>query len=185
MTNWCQNRLEVSGAGPVLTAWRAAQRGPTAAYGGARQAAQALSFHAQVPVPATVIRRGYRAAGPGDLQRVIALQAGGEDPAPHLPLDGESWQTLHWGSSRDADDVTVTERPGGLVLHFATAWAAPVPWLRAVAAAWPALRFELWSIEPGNDLYVHAQLEAGRVTRLEERAPTGEELSAWGYDPDG
>lgn len=63
-TYWCQNRLEVSGAGPGLTAWRAAQRGPT--------------------------------------------------------------------------DVTVMEPPGGLVLHF--------------AAAWPALHFELWSIEPGNDL---------------------------------
>ncbi len=32
---------------------------------------------------------------------------------------------------------------------------------------------------------MHAPLEAGRVTRLEERAPTGQELRAWGYDPDG
>ncbi|GGM29160.1 hypothetical protein GCM10008956_01480 [Deinococcus arenae] len=41
-------------------------------------------------------------------------------------------------AQRGPTDVTVTERSGGLVLHF--------------AAAWPALRLELWSIEPGNDL---------------------------------
>lgn len=74
-------------------------------------------------------------------------------------------------AQRGPTDVTVTEPPGGLVLHS--------------AAAWPALRLELWSIEPGNDLQVHAPLEAGRVTWLEERAPTGEELRAWGDGPDG
>ncbi|GGL06878.1 hypothetical protein [Deinococcus radiotolerans] len=184
MTNWCQNRLEVSGADDLLAAWRAAQQGPTPVYGRGRAPTQALTFSAQVPVPAAVLARGYGVGGLHDLQRAVAITAGGEDPTPDVPLDGASWQAVHWGSSRDAAEVTVIVTPGRLTLDFVTAWAAPVPWLEATAARWPALRFELWTIEPGNEVYVHARLEAGRTTLLEERAPTPEDLLAWGYDPD-
>ena len=172
MTNWCQNRLVVTGAEDALGAWRAAQRGAHPGAGG-QVAAQDLSFAAQVPVPPDVEARGDT----GALRQVASRLASG-------PLDAAAWQALHWGSSRDAADVAVTAAPGALTVTFATAWAPPVPWLGRVASLWPALTFELWGIEPGNDLFVHAHWHAGQLVRLEERTPTAGELLAWGYEPD-
>ncbi|WP_147363240.1 hypothetical protein [Deinococcus sp. RM] len=184
MTNWCQNRLVVTGADDALGAWRAAQRGVAPTYDRGPVAAQSLSFAAQVPVPPEVVARGYHAGGLGDLQRVVSLQSGGVDPLPGVPLDGAAWQTMHWGSSRDAADVEVVAEPGVLTVTFSSAWSAPVPWLETVGALWPDLTFELWGIEPGNELFVHARVEGGRVVLMDERAPTPEELLAWGYDVD-
>lgn len=181
MTNWCQNRLEVHGNDRLLMAWRTAQWGPSPDYG---PQIQHLSFHAQVPVPQEVMARGYGTGGLPEFQRAIQIQTGQQDPTPHLPLDRAAWQTAYWGSSRDASDVTFTEGPGQLVFSFATAWAPPVPWLETVAALWPALSFELSSIEPGNDLYVHMRLETGSIVSFDERAPTLQDLQDWGYDSD-
>ena len=181
MTNWCQNRLEVHGNDRLLMAWRAAQRGPSPDYG---PQIQDLSFHAQLPVPQEVMARGYGTGGFPELHRAIQIQAGQQDPTPHLPLERAAWQAAYWGSSRDADDVTFTEGPEQLVLSFATAWAPPIPWLEAVAALWSALNFELRSIEPGNELYVHMRLEGGNIVSLDERAPTLQDLKDWGCDLD-
>lgn len=184
MTNWCQNRLVVTGADDALGAWRAAQLGVAPTYDRGPVAAQSLSFAAQVPVPPEVVARGDHAGGLGDLGRVVSLQSGGVDPLPGVPLDGAAWQMMHWGSSRDAEDVEVVAEPGVLMVSFSSAWSAPVPWLETVGALWPDLTFELWGIEPGNELFVHARVEGGRVVLMDERAPTPEELLAWGYDVD-
>jgi len=82
------------------------------------------------------------------------------------------------GSSRDAEDVA---EPGVLTVTSSSARSAPVPWLDTVAALWPDLTFELWGIEPGNELCVHARVDGGRVVLMDERAPMPEELLAWGY----
>jgi len=95
MTNWCQNRLVVTGADDALGAWRAAQRGAAPGYDRGPVAVQSLSFAAQVPVPPEVVARGYHAGGLGDLGRVVSLQSGGVDSLPGVPLDGAAWQTMH------------------------------------------------------------------------------------------
>lgn len=182
MTNWCQNRLEVSGPTPLLGAWRAAQQGASPGQVGGRS--QALSFHAQLPAPPDAPGPHRARRSSDETQRLGLLLTGHADPTPDLPLDSVSWRILHWGCSGDAAHVNLTSLPERLTLEFLTPWGPPLAWLQAVATAWPALGFELRGIEPGNELYVHVRILNGRVQHSEERAPTRQELLEWGYEPD-
>jgi hypothetical protein len=80
-----------------------------------------LSFHGVAPIPASVLAAGY-------------------DPA------GYEWCRANWGTKWNAyGAIQCVKVRGGLCYFFETAWQPPEAWLRACAAKFPSLHFELWA----------------------------------------
>jgi hypothetical protein len=61
---------------------------------------------------------------------------------PHPADDDESWYDWrcdNWGTKWNADDTKIVRKGDAIKLSFETAWAAPIPIFKAVAARFPKL----------------------------------------------
>lgn len=133
MPNHTENVLRVSGPKDELDRFERVCRGRSPQYaesevdrklfGPRREEPETcLTFSGVVPVPAVILLGTYDRLG-------------------------YDWQTKHWGTKWDAygpPELLRTEN-GSLVYLFRTAWCPPRPWLRAAAAKFPGLRFELFA----------------------------------------
>jgi hypothetical protein len=64
--------------------------------------------------------------------------------------DWYDWSVVHWGTKWNAYDYEpVAERAGYFEFTFNTAWAAPEPIFRLLAAKWPTLSFTFASFDEG------------------------------------
>ncbi len=66
-----------------------------------------------------------------------------------------------WGTKWDACDPSATKTPSMITYQFNSAWTPPTRWLEVVAKKYPLLSFEMESMEPGCDYYLHILYEDG------------------------
>jgi hypothetical protein len=57
------------------------------------------------------------------------------------------WCAEHWGTKTNAEECTVKELAGAIEIRFVTAWAFPTPVFAALSRAFPALEFEILSLD--------------------------------------
>jgi hypothetical protein len=77
-----------------------------------------------------------------------------------------------WGTKWDACDSNASISESEIYYFFQSAWTPPIAWLRAVAAKYPTLDFELEAREPGVDFYIHIVFEKGVEVSSEESTYT-------------
>jgi hypothetical protein len=83
------------------------------------------NFHSLVAIPADVLQAGYEAKG-------------------------YDWECANWGSKWGACHAELVDDNGSELFYgFDSAWAPPIPFLKAVGKLWPNLMFLLEYEEPG------------------------------------
>jgi hypothetical protein len=177
MPNWCHNHLYLRGDFADRREFETLNRGHAACYSEpprqltlriveASTPLFPLSFHSQVPVPASVLAAGF-------------------DPA------GYDWQVRHWGTKWDLmDDTQVYEEDDDLAYIFETAWSPPIEWLRKVADRFQWLAMEFEYFEPMVGFAGRVLVENGLIyehteyTNFEDVAAFGAERFGWEPDAD-
>jgi hypothetical protein len=132
MPNWCGNRLTITGP---------------------EQAVSDLMGRVVVDNPDP-------ARGRYDPPMVLDYAAVVPEPA-HDPAVGDGWyewRRQHWGVKWNHPglytlEVELDGPTGELRLEFDTPWGPPLPFLNALAAAFPGLTYALAYEEQGNELY--------------------------------
>lgn len=199
MPNWCENKLIVSGNEHALQSFASsAQKGDSP-----------FSFDALVPMPA-ILREihtgGIEIEGVRhSMWRETKNPDGSTKAIPVTPeerdrmtqecgaTDWYDWACRFWGTKWDASDPSVDfdEDSEEVTITFQTAWGPPRPFVEAVSAKFPMLRFTLMYAEPGMGFGGVATFEGGEQTHGVETGTTEDTamLSEWhrlmsGFDPD-
>jgi len=127
--NWCDNSLVIEGDAEILKdlVKKAEGSSPWAKTSeDKKENFSLLQFHKLVPVPDTVIKRGYSEAG-------------------------YDWQIKFWGCKWSASDASIHEdyENGIVSYYFNTPWSPPEQWVLRVSESYPKLKFTLSYSEPG------------------------------------
>lgn len=82
--------------------------------------------------------------------KVVALSLHALAPEPTALSDPAEWRRSTWGTKWDVTAVDLFEQNWLLTYTFSSAWSAPLPWLRKIAARFDTLTFVLSYAEPGD-----------------------------------
>ena len=177
MPNWCNNLLLLSGSPAAIADFqekfesRAVIVDPDEP---ARLPSKVGLLSAFVPIPLELVNRPAMAPGAcsSDVQLIAKYGA----------RDWYEWCNKNWGTKWDvmADGVGFDEEGVFLVAYFESAWAPPVPGIRAISELFPDVQFDLRYEEPGCDFEGQFVALNGKVLCNEEQAFSEGEL----LDPD-
>jgi hypothetical protein len=78
-------------------------------------------------------------------------------------LSADSWAFQHWGTRRNASDVSLELQRTRLKYSFRTAWTPPIPVIRALSKNYRANTFSLRYYESGSATKGHYKVKAGKV----------------------
>lgn len=91
------------------------------------------------------------------------------------PSDWYTWRVQKWGTKWDVGQgIRLEKTEEGLLYDFDTAWSPPLAWLRAVAKAYPALKFDIKYCECGGDFSGQIIYEGGKL--ISEKEGTSQEV---------
>lgn len=76
---------------------------------------------------------------------------------------GYNWCIERWGTKWGAYDIELSCSNGHLFYAFLSAWAPPIPVIKAMARKFKALDFDLRYYEGGMGFQGHLRLERGRI----------------------
>jgi hypothetical protein len=124
MSNWCLNKLTITGPEADVQAFKS-KAGGRSPWDEPEGDPDALNFHSLVPIPENLLAAGY-------------------DGARY------DWEMANWGCKWGASGPGILDdREGHVEYEFYTAWSPPEKFLQTVAVQWPALVFVLAYEEPG------------------------------------
>ena len=162
MTNWCHNRMKITG--PISEITRFKQTCIRTVH--ENEQAQ-FDFNAIDPMPDFF---------------------GDNDALPYndaLKVEFD-WRVEHWGTKWNAYDFHVTvDAPGCYECAFQAAWGPPVPVWEKMAKMFPALEFSLSGGEPMMEFEFEGTIQGGKLELEYKHVPfeltdpkTGETISS-------
>lgn len=142
MSDWCENKLIISGPGGDVDAFKKQALGHSPwlkPEERRNESPAALNFHSLVPIPDDVLAVDYDVAG-------------------------YDWERENWGCKGGAANPTLIDvGPDCVEYEFHTAWTAPIEFLKAVARKWPGLLFELEYREPDARVLKGIRVRGGEI----------------------
>jgi hypothetical protein len=136
--NWCENRLTITGPAADV---------------------DALVAEVVVPNPDQAAGVPYAPKRALDYAALLPVPEGISDPNPDFLSDAEwKWRIAHWGCKWNHPALVEDERfdPAGtahLEYAFDSPWSPPLPFVDALARAFPILHLVLRYEEAGMGLY--------------------------------